>query len=171
VVVADDENRLTGYTALPLNLNPYLEGDGQPEPTAGAIRPAPDSYDVVFDTPSAKRAGKFTFRFWINDQTPPRIRFPRRTIRFGQPVQLVVTDAGSGVDPRTFVVVLDGKSTPARPVYDARTGRVTLNVTGLSHGRHRLLFEVSDYQETKNMENVPPILPNTASLRATFTVR
>ena len=171
VVVADDENRLTGYTALPLNLNPYLEGDGQAEPTAGAIRPAPGSYDVVFDTPSAKRAGKFTFRFWINDQTPPRIRFPRRTIRFGQPVQLVVTDAGSGVDPRTFVVVLDGKSTPARPVYDARTGRVTLNVTGLSPGQHRLLFEVSDYQETKNMENVPPILPNTASLRATFTVR
>jgi hypothetical protein len=48
---------------------------------------------------------------------------------------------------------------------------VTLNVMGLSPGRHRLLFEASDYQETKNMENVPPILPNTASLRATFTVR
>jgi len=30
---------------------------------------------------------------------------------------------------------------------------------------------VSDYQELKNMENVPPILPNTATVRATVLVR
>jgi hypothetical protein len=29
----------------------------------------------------------------------------------------------------------------------------------------------SDYQETKNMENTGPILPNTRTLRATFTIR
>jgi hypothetical protein len=29
----------------------------------------------------------------------------------------------------------------------------------------------SDYQEAKNMENVPPILPNTATLRVTVVVR
>jgi hypothetical protein len=38
-------------------------------------------------------------------------------------------------------------------------------------GRHTFVLRVSDYQETKNMEDVPPILPNTATLRAAVTVR
>ena len=38
-------------------------------------------------------------------------------------------------------------------------------------GSHRLVLQVGDYQESKNMEDVPPILPNTATLRATVRVR
>ena len=38
-------------------------------------------------------------------------------------------------------------------------------------GRHTIVVHASDYQEAKNMENVAPILPNTATLRATVTVR
>ena len=38
-------------------------------------------------------------------------------------------------------------------------------------GSHKLVLQVSDYEETKNMEDVPPILPNTATLRATVRVR
>ena len=37
------------------------------------------------------------------------------------------------------------------------------------HGRDAVV--VSDYQETKNMEDVPPILPNTRVFQTTFTVR
>ena len=37
-------------------------------------------------------------------------------------------------------------------------------------GSHRLVLRVSDYQESKNMEDVPPILPNTATLRLTVRV-
>jgi hypothetical protein len=48
---------------------------------------------------------------------------------------------------------------------------VTASLKGLAHRRHRLTLIVSDYQETKNMENVPRILPNTARLRGTFRVR
>ena len=33
------------------------------------------------------------------------------------------------------------------------------------------MLEVADYQELKNMENVPQILPNTTRFAATFTVR
>jgi hypothetical protein len=40
-----------------------------------------------------------------------------------------------------------------------------------TRGRHRLVLTVSDWQETKNMEDVPPVLPNTTTLRATVTVR
>jgi subtilisin family serine protease len=171
IVAADDENRLTGYPALPLNLNPYVTGFGRPEPTSGAIRPAKGSYDVVFDTPSRARAGKFTFRFWINDTTPPRVRLVTRTLQAGSPLQLSVTDAGSGVDSRSFVVLIDGQPPAQQPTYDAKSGLVTINLTGLTSGRHDLVFAASDFQETKNMENVPPILPNTRRLETTLIVQ
>ena len=38
-------------------------------------------------------------------------------------------------------------------------------------GRHRLVLQVSDYEETRNMENVAAVLPNTRRLVATFVVR
>ena len=38
-------------------------------------------------------------------------------------------------------------------------------------GRHRLVLSVADYEETKNMEDVVRILPNTARLTATVRVR
>ena len=67
IVRAGDERRLTGYAALPFNLNPYLRTFGEPVLAAGTILPAAGQYDVVFDSPSAARAGAFTFRFWVND--------------------------------------------------------------------------------------------------------
>ena len=42
---------------------------------------------------------------------------------------------------------------------------------GLRKGRHVLRLQISDYQETRNMENVGPILPNTRILTTTFVVR
>ena len=39
IVEDGDENRLTGYAALPTNLNPYLEQFGNPVLAAAAIRP------------------------------------------------------------------------------------------------------------------------------------
>jgi hypothetical protein len=38
-------------------------------------------------------------------------------------------------------------------------------------GTHRLTFQVSDFQESRNMENVGPILPNTRMISTTFRVR
>ena len=38
-------------------------------------------------------------------------------------------------------------------------------------GKHRLRLQASDYQESRNMENVPPILPNTRVLSAAIVVR
>ena len=167
IVVAGDENRLLAQSGLPLDGNPYLPRLDQPEPVAGAIRPSPGAYDVVFDTPSKAQAGRFTFRFWISDTTPPSVRLlPRRS---GGPLTLAVSDRGSGVDPLLLSVVVDGRS--RRGAYDPARGRVTIPLRGLRPGRHRLVASVSDYQEAKNMENVPRILPNTKVLRTTFVVR
>ena len=82
VVVAGDENRLLGNTALPVNLNPYQDY-GRIVPAVGAVSAKAGSYDFVFDTPVGGKPGKFTFRVWVNDVTPPKVRLltpsgPRR---------------------------------------------------------------------------------------------
>jgi hypothetical protein len=41
-------------------------------------------------------------------------------------------------------------------------------VADLAAGRHSLTFTASDYQETKNTEDIAGILPNTRTLRTTF---
>ena len=167
IVVAGDENRLTGYPALPFNLNPYLRIFDDPVPVSGAILPARGAYDVVFDTPARATPGAFTFRFWIGDTTPPRLVLKTRTVRAGSSVAVAATDAGSGVDPRSIVARVDGVERRAR----FRNGRVEISTAQLPKGAHVLRIQVSDYQESRNMENVPRILPNTRVVTTRFTIR
>ena len=56
---------------------------------------------------------------------------------------------------------------------DGRAVRVrgTSFAVKATKGRHTVVVHASDYQEAKNMENVPPILPNTSTLRTTVVVR
>jgi len=165
IVVAGDENRLVGETALPLDLNPYLDSFQHVDPVAGVVLPAVGAYDVVFDTPSRARAGRFRFRFWVSDTTPPTVRLLRRSA--SGPLVLAVSDSGSGLDPRLLSVKVDGRG--RRFAYDRAHGRLVVPRAGLGAGRHRLVVSVSDYQEAKNMEDVRRILPNTRILRTTFT--
>ena len=114
VVAAGDENRLTGNAGLPLVINPYLDSFGAARPVAGAIRPVPGSYDVVFDVPVVPTAGAagpgaYTFRYWVNDVTPPSVRLLTRTARAGSRLRLAVADAGSGVDPQSLAATVDGR--------------------------------------------------------------
>jgi subtilisin family serine protease len=154
------EDHLAGYTGLPLDLNPYRATYGRRVRVAGAVLPAAGAYDLVFDTRSARDAGKFTFRYWVNDVTPPRLSaaIVKRTI------VVRATDAGAGVDPSSVVALLDGKQVHA-------TWRAGAFRVPTAAGRHTLVIEVGDYQETKNMEDVAKILPNTATLRVNARVR
>ena len=79
-------------------------------------------------------------------------------------LELAVSDRGSGVDPLSIEARIDGGDVQASYV----SGRARLPVAGIAPGRHTLTFTVSDYQETKNMENVARILPNTRTVRTTF---
>jgi subtilisin family serine protease len=153
------EDHLAGYTGLPLDINPYRDSYGDPRPIAGLVLPAPGLYDVVFDSRAAGGA-PFTFRYWVNDVTPPRLKITSRT----EGVTVSARDAGSGVDPESIVAVVDGKSA----AFQYRNGAIHVETTP---GRHRLVLTVSDYQEAKNMEDVGPILPNTATLKASVRVR
>jgi hypothetical protein len=152
------EDHLAGYTALPIDLNPYRASYGQDRRIAGVVLPAAGFYDVVFDTVS--RGGPFTFRYWVNDVKPPTLRL--RSTRSG--IVVAATDAGAGVDPSSITATLDGAR--ARATFSRGTIRIAA-----TKGRHTLILRVADYQETKNMEDVPAILPNTATLRTTLRVR
>jgi subtilisin family serine protease len=167
-LVADgDENRLLGNTGLPIDINPY-SNFGRTEPVVGAVLPAPGVYDVVFDTPTGTKPGPFTFRFWINDTTPPTVRLVTRTVGASQPLRLALKDAGAGVDPQSIQVTVDRTLSD----YHFKGGVLKLPPMHLKAGRHRVTVSVADYQETKNMEDVlNGSTPNTRTFSTTFVVR
>jgi subtilisin family serine protease len=156
VVIGGNADHLAGYAALPTDLNPYRNAYGSTVPIAGAVLPAPGVYDIVFDTHTAAQAGPFTFRWWLNDVTPPRVRL----VATKGGIVVAASDTGSGVDPASAFARVDGRRANVR-----FTGG-TFHITA-AKGGHTLVFTVADYQEAKNMEDVARILPNTA----TFTTR
>jgi len=163
-----DESHLVGYTGLPVDVNPYRKTFGDHRLVAGAVLPAPGVYDIVLDSSSASSAGPFTFRWWVNDTTPPRLRLLRNA---GDEAVVGATDSGAGVDPSSITATLDGSPAPVAWANGAVHVRLT-------KGRHTLVLRVGDYQETKNMEDVLPagrrattVTPNTATLRATVVGR
>jgi subtilisin family serine protease len=167
VVAAEDENRLTGYAGLPVDLNPYADFN-RPVPAVGAVLPAPGIYDFVFDTPGGGKPGRFTFRVWVNDTTPPTVRLLTPSVPRGARLRLAVTDKGSGVDPVSLQVHIDG--TVATGKTFAR-GVLSIATSGLKPGRHRVSVVAADYQETKNMEDVGGILPNTRTFATSVVIR
>jgi subtilisin family serine protease len=168
IVVGGDENRQAGPTALPLNTNPYLPTFFSPTPVAAVIRPAAGTYHVVFDSPTRAGAGRFRFRFWVDDTTPPRVRLLTTSVPAGAALIAAASDRGAGVDARSVFFRIDG-GVLRRASY--RSSRIRIPVAGLSRGRHTLTLQVSDHQEAKNMENALRILPNTAIVTAPFRVR
>ena len=159
VTLAGAEDRLAGYTALPLDLNPYRRSYGTKRRVAAVVLPAGGTYDIVFDSTNA--GGRpFTFRYWVNDVTPPKLKI--RSTRGS--ILVAATDAGSGIDSTSIVATLDGKRVATR------FGSGAIRIAA-AKGRHSLVVSVADFQETKNTEDVVKILPNTATLRATVRVR
>jgi subtilisin family serine protease len=169
LVAGGSEDRLAGYTALPIRLNPYEPNFFGLEPVTGVFRPAPGAYNLVFDTASRRAAGRFTFRFWVDDTTPPSVQLLTRSVAGDGSLRVRVLDRGSGVDPSSLAARVDGHV--RRIAYVPATGLARVALGHLGRGRHRLVFTASDYQETKNNENAAAILPNTRQLAATFGVR
>jgi subtilisin family serine protease len=162
VVRGANENLLAGYPALPININSYSPADYSLTPAAGAVLPAAGVYSIVFDSTRRARRGPFSFRFWIGDTTPPRIRFAGAR---GRIATFSVRDAGSGVDPTSVHATVDGRG---RAVWYAHG---IARVSRLGDGRHSVTLRAADYQETKNMEDVGPILPNTRTFTTAVTIR
>ena len=129
----------------------------------------PGTYDFVFDTPTGAKPGAFTFRFWVNDTSPPSIRLLDRTVTIGRPIRLAVRDSGSGVDPQ--LAPREGRR-EVRPLHVRGTASLLAPDERPPSRPDRLVtVQASDYQETKNMEDVGPVLPNTRVLHTTVTLR
>jgi subtilisin family serine protease len=158
IVQGGDQSRLAGYTALPVDLNPYRSQYGDHRLVSAVVLPASGLYDVVFDSPRTASPGGFSFRFWIGDATPPRVRL----LSGGRSAVFAVTDRGAGVDPGAFRARVDGRSRSVR----FSGGRAYVSLAGLPRRAHTVVLTTADFQETKNMEDVGPILPNTRTVRA-----
>jgi hypothetical protein len=167
IVAGVDENRLTGYAGLPMNHNPYMDEFREGVGAAAVLSPARGDYAVVFDSATRAGAGPFTFRYWVNDVTPPTIRLRTRRVARGTPLAVSLVDAGSGIYPQSIRVLVDGSSTRAT----LRGGVLSISTRSLDAGAHRLRVRASDHQESKNTENVARILPNTRWMTASFRVR
>ena len=163
IVAAGDENRVAGYAGQPGYINPYARRFGQRDPIAGAIVPRAGAYDLVFDS-RRRRGSRFTFRFWVDDRTPPALRMLTPVARGGV-LRVRAVDRGAGVDPRSIEARVGGLRLNARYA----RGIVMVDVSPLRRGRHALELRVSDHQEAKNNENVGGVLPNTRLLRVRFT--
>jgi hypothetical protein len=164
IVRGSDENRLAGPVALPVVTNPYLATVDQPRPIAGLLFPQPGLYSIVFDSPDRSSAGRFAFRVWVDDTTPPRVDPFRRS---GRILTTHVGDAGAGIDPASIRVTLDGRAVRTLR-YDSRKGTVRIDLEQFAPGRHRLVLVVADRQAAKNTENVPRPDPNTATRTLTL---
>ena len=75
---------------------------------------------------------------------------------------------GAGVDPRSLDASIDGRTVTARLVgkRGAHLDPAALRPVGIG-----CASRLADYQETRNMENVARILPNTRVVTASVTVR
>ena len=165
LVTDDDENRVVGYSGIPVSLDPY-QGFDRAEPVVGAVLPEPGSFQFVFDTPTGAKPGAFSFRFWVDDTKSPSIRILGWKHMLGRPLRVAVRDSGSGVDPRSLHATLGGRSVRLRYA----GGVLLLRTKGLHPGRQPVVIKAADYQETKNMEDVGPVLPNTRVLHTTVTL-
>ena len=73
IVAAGDENRLQACRPCRSTSTRIVTRTASPR-GIGRARSVPGLYDVVFDTRSRTVAGRFSFRLWLNDTTPPRSR-------------------------------------------------------------------------------------------------
>ena len=117
----------------------------QPEPVPPHLRRAgargrarscpPRAPTTSSSTAVPQRApGKFAFRFWINDSTPPAVALRTKRVKLGARLVVAVTDRGSGVDPASLVIQVDGQERNGR----LAGGSVRIPTAGLRKGRHTL---------------------------------
>jgi hypothetical protein len=144
-----------------------MEEFRKPLRAAAVLSPARGDYAVVFDSPERAGAGRFTFRYWVDDVSPPTLRLRAKRVTRGRPLLVSAIDKGAGVYPQSIRVTVDGSTVGGT----FRGNLISIPTAGLPRGSHRLRMRVSDYQESKNTENVARILPNTRWFTATFTVR
>jgi hypothetical protein len=180
-----DENDVTGYAGIPVNVNALLSDYLFSIGASGAVFLPPGRYYVAVDSgrdlfTGRPLAGRYVLRSWVNDVKPPTVRLLTRTISSGRPtIAVKVTDAKSGVDPFSLLLFF-GPSANQQQVgattFDPSTGIATFSIPrdapALGTGPQFMRVIAADYQEGKNIntESKSP-MPNTRFLGVRLEAR
>jgi minor extracellular serine protease Vpr len=173
-----DENDVTGYAGIPVNVNgllpDFLYSIGA---SGGEFLPA-GRYYVAVDSgrdPFTGRslAGPYQLRSWVNDVKPPAVKLLTTAISSGRPtIAAKVVDAKSGVDPFSLQLFFGPPQRTEQvgaTTYDPSTGIATFSIPRdaqpLQVGAQFMRIVAADYQESKNIdvEGSNP-MPNTKFL-------
>jgi hypothetical protein len=166
-----DENDVAGYAGIPVNSNNLMPDFLFNVGAAGAVFVPPGRYYVSVDSgrdPFTGRplAGAYTLRSWVNDVRPPTVTFITKRVSSGRPTIVAkVTDAASGVDPLSLLLLFGRGQQLGAISFDPTTGiavfGIPRDVPSIAPGPEFMRVFGSDFQETKNIhtEGVNP-MPN-----------
>ena len=108
VVFDGDENHLVGFTGLPDGAQPVpRDRSARRGPVAGAVLPAPGTYEIVFDTRTA--AGRAVHVPLLGERHDAAAGSASLSTSGDDLVS--ISDGGAGVDPDSMRASLDGHST------------------------------------------------------------
>jgi hypothetical protein len=165
-----NENDVQGYPGTPVNVN-GLTFEYQFDNAAAAVDfPHEGRYFVAVDSRADPYTdlplrGPYLLRAWQNDVTPPRLRFLTKVVSAGRPLlAAIASDRGAGVDPLLLVIGYR-QTLLLAALYDPGSGLVLWALDGapkLRVGKTPMIAVVSDYQESKNIDQAGALLPNTA---------
>jgi hypothetical protein len=179
VLGSKDENDVQGYAGIPTDVNALTFDANIDVGAAGVQFPRLQRFYVSVDSradPFTNRSqkGRYLLNAWIDDPTPPAVRFLTTRVTAGRPLIVAqAVDPGSGVDPLSLVLnynhVLVGAS-----AYDPFTGLIVFGIPNAAPpfraGKTRAIIQASDYQEAKNINTVGnSIYPNTRFLLSRVT--
>ena len=161
---------LTGVPGLPLVINPYIDSYGAARPVAGAIRPGRGQLRHRLRHRRPRARGR------VHVPVLDRRRHARRPCGCSSRTRETRRERFElAVDRRRrrrrSAVARPRRSTAGPRRSPTREAARSSASRAAGPGRHRVVFTAADYQEMKNMENVPRILPNTRTFTAAFRVR
>jgi subtilisin family serine protease len=172
VLGSKDENDVQGYAGTPIDVNGLTYDSNVDIGAAGVQFPRLKRFYVAVDSRSDPFSdkplpGRYVLNAWVNDVTPPFVRFLTTRVTAGRPlIAAQAIDLQSGVDSASLVIGYGGALIGASE-YDPATGIALFGIPSsapkLKTGRVKTQISASDYQEAKNVDTIGAnILPNTA---------
>jgi subtilisin family serine protease len=180
ILGSKDENDVQGYAGTPVNVNSLMFDGNVDIGVAGGQFPTLQRYYVAVDSRSdpftnKPQSGQYALHAWIDDVTPPAVRFLTTKVSAGRPLIVAqAVDDQSGVDPLSIALGYDNRLV-APSAYDPTSGLVLIGLPpaapALKAGTVAADLQVSDNQESKNINTFgSDVLPNTAFADAKLKV-
>ena len=179
-----DENNVQGYGGTPVNVNGYMPDFIFNVGAAGAVFPALGSYYVAVDsgrdpfTGEVARRASYTLRSWINDVKPPLVKVltTRCLGRASDASSSSVTDAKSGVDPLSLLLLYRRPQIAARSFDPRRASRCSRSRTTRPLSGRAPKFMTASSPPTSRRRRTSSTtgrrgMPNTNFLGTRFDVR